>query len=234
MTTPLFPVPRKAVIAVGFNGPLGQGKIPGPLPYGALAERLSAADRLSVLQAVEEALAVGLDELIFVTQEGPALVDHVEGGVSNNRSRQIIVPKLPVVQGLGQALCRARELIGAEPFVVLPPGEFSATATGAVARLLAAYRHKGGNLATVIDGETLRREGTFSAIRTSAAGHYLLQPDVFDVLEANPEFDLPTALLTMAEAWPVTAVLFRDSESEPGIGRRPQLHKPKDVAEAAN
>src|SRR3546814_1059185 len=74
------------------------------------------------------------------------------------------------------------------------------------ARLLATYRDHGGNLVAIGDDIVLQREGVFAAIATSAAGRYLLQPAVLDALEDGPEAGLAAALLTVAEAWPVTAL----------------------------
>lgn len=192
------PMARKAVIVLGFGVAPGAEEPGAALPYGALAERLPAAERQGIQQAVEEVLSAGLMELVFLTRDGAALAP---GG---GEPKQMVLSRAPGGNGLGAALCAARALIGAEPFVVLAPESLGTAGRGAVARLLAAYRRRGGNLAIVDDEETLLREGTFAALAGGAAGPYLLQPAVLDALDGAS--DLGEALLRLAEAWPVTAL----------------------------
>ncbi|WP_193369264.1 hypothetical protein [Pelagibius marinus] len=192
------PMPRKAVIVLGFGTSPGQANPVTSLPYGALAERLPAVERQGIQQAVEEALSAGLMELVFLTRDGAALAP--VGGLP----QQVVLSRSPGGNGLGAALRAARTLIGTEPFVVLAPESLATAGRGAVARLLAAYRRHGGNLAVIDNEETLLREGTFTAIARAAAGLYLLQPAVLDALDGVA--DLGEALLRLAEAWPVTAL----------------------------
>lgn len=192
------PMPRKAVIVLGFGTAPGEADSGAALPYGALAEHLPAAERQGIQQAVEEALSAGLMELVFLTRDGAALAP---GG---GQPQQLVLSRVAAGNCLGAALCAARALIGTEPFVVLAPESLGRAGRGAVARLLAAYRRRGGNLAIIDDEETLLREGTFAALAGGAAGPYLLQPAVLDALDGAA--DLGEALLRLAEAWPVTAL----------------------------
>jgi hypothetical protein len=192
------PLPRKAVIVLGFGTAPGAAAPGAALPYGALAERLPVAERQGIQQAVEEALSAGLMELVFLTRDGAALAP------GSGQPQQVVLSRTPAGNGLGAALRAARALIGAEPFVVLAPESLATAGRGAVTRLLAAYRRRGGNLAFIDDEETLAREGTFAALAGGAAGPYLLQPAVLDALDGAT--DLGEALLRLAEAWPVTAL----------------------------
>lgn len=208
MTSEFVP-PRKAVVALGLITAGRAAETPATLPRSALAEHLPAADRGATRQVVEEALAAGLHEFIFITEDGAA--------VSRDKPRQVILPRHESDGTLEQALCTARRLVGEEPFVVIASPAMNGR--GILRRLLESYRREGGNLVTVKSAETLRRKGTFATIQSEAAGHYLLQPAILGALAEDPAAGLAGALLAQAEAWPVTAVPL-DFESAPaGVGR---------------
>ena len=215
-----IPLPRKAVVILGFNAEASRVGAAPAVPYGALAEHLPAADRLYIQEAVEEALAAGLSELIFVTQDGFALLDMARGLANDSLPLQLVVPRQKPALGLGQALRGARSMIGEEPFVVLTLGQARSIAGGVLRQLLAAYRRVGGNLVVVTDAEVLHGQGTFAAIDKAAVGHCILQPDIFKALDDDPEGDLAAALLAQAEIWPVTALPLRGGS--PDAGGRPQ------------
>lgn len=182
---------RKAVILIGFEAARTDGRTGRP----------SAADRTDVLAAVEEALDAGLHELMFVTCDSVALADEraAAGGA--------LPPKEVVVSRHGRALSHVRRLVGAEPIVVLVPGEFARHGgPNATARLLADARVNSGNLAAVTDRRVLERDGVFAAIGGTAAGRYVVQPAVLDALAEAPERGLAGAILAVAEAWPVAAL----------------------------
>lgn len=195
---PHLQMPRKAVIALGFGGEkTGQEAAAPALPYGALAERLPAADRQDIQHAVEEALSAGLMELVFITRDGITLA------AGDGEPREVVLARAPGTRDLAAALRAARPLIGGEPFVVLAPEALPRDGANVTEQLLAAYRRYGGNLAIVADDRLLQRDGTFAAI-AAARGAFLLQPEVLDALDAGA--GLAETLLDMAEAWPVTAV----------------------------
>ena len=202
-----FPVPRKAVIALGFDGRAAQTGPVSTLPFGVVGERLPAAARHGIQQAVEEVLSAGLMELVFLTPDVAALAGE------RGQPKQVMLPRSPGGNGLGEALGTARTLIGAAPVVVLAPKRLATTGPGVVARLLAAYRERGGNLAVVDDDGTLEQQGTFAALSRGTAGPYLLQPAVLEQLSRGGE--LADALLALAEAWPVTALPARREQDLP-------------------
>jgi UTP-glucose-1-phosphate uridylyltransferase len=180
---------NKVVILLGFAGP-GRG-----------------TERGAVQSAVEEALAAGLSELIFVTPDSTASLEGHLGSLDLTRPSHVVVARQNVAMGLGQMLCGVRHLIDGQAFMVLLPGGPQRRDGGsATARLLTAYTRLGGSLVSVRDDEVLRRDGTFAAIASAATGHYLLQPAVLDVLAADPDCGLAEAILATAEAWPVTAI----------------------------
>ena len=196
--------PHKAVILLGFDTP--------GLAEGGLRQE---SDSAAVREAVKEALAAGLRELIFVTADSVTPVEAQVGrfGVGEPggaRPERVVIARQFATRSLGQALCEIRHLLFEEPFVVLLPAAMRA-ASGEVSthELVEAYREHGGNLVTVTDDAVLSRDGRFAAIARAAAGRYLLQPAVLDVLEEDPEGGIAGALLLLAEAWPVTALPAR-------------------------
>jgi hypothetical protein len=194
MTKPL----HKAVIVLGFGS---RDRLDGA------AAPLAPADNAAVRRAVREALAAGLKELIFVTADSFSPVDTSFGDLGRVKAERIVIARQFAARTLGEALCGLRHLLDEEPFVLLLPGDLHSQADdNPTARLLAAYRDNGGNLVAVGDDSVLRRDGSFAAIAASATGRYLLQPAVLDALEEDPEGGLAGALLTVAEAWAVTAL----------------------------
>lgn len=188
--------PHKAVILLGFDSP----------------ERSDSActasqDNMAVQTAVKEALAAGLKELIFVTADSLTPVESQVGSFGETKPERVVIARQFAARSLGQALCEIRHLLEEEPFVVLLPGAMAAAGDeSCTARLVAGFAANGGSLVTVRDESVLERDGRFAAIARAAAGRYLLQPAVLDVLEEDPDGGLAGALLLLAEAWPVTAL----------------------------
>jgi|GEM_PF-3627091 len=207
--------PRKAVILLGFDS---------ADPTGSAATSCSDNTVLqkAVQKAVMEALAAGLKELIFVTADSRTPVEaqvgslrdgamcgpaSSEGACEVARPERVVIARQFAARGLGQALCEIRHLLEEEPFVVMLPHEMTAGGSeGSTAELIATFKACGGCLVSVKDTFMLEQDGCFAAIARAAAGRYLLQPAVLDVLEEDPEGGLSGALLLLAEAWPVTAL----------------------------
>lgn len=193
--------PHKAVILLGFDTPGRADGSLGPLNDGA-----------AVRDAVKEALAAGLKELIFVTADSATPVEAQVGSFGAGepggaRPERVVIARQFAARSLGQALCEIRHLLFEEPFVVLLPAAMRAAGGESSTRdLVEAYAEHGGNVVTVTDDAVLSRDGRFAAVARAAAGRYLLQPAVLDVLEEDPDGGIAGALLLLAEAWPVTAL----------------------------
>ncbi len=112
--------------------------------------------------------------------------------------------------GLGHAVWCAREVIGDEPFAVVLPDMLMAAAPGALSQAIAAYDKVGGNIIAVEavpDDETHRygvvsleaREGRLNKMtgmvekpkpgtapsNLIVSGRYILQPEIFHLLETQ-------------------------------------------------
>ncbi len=222
--------PHKAVILLGFGSSRRSKACDG------IALPPSAAENAAVQQAVKEALAAGLKELIFVTSDSRTPVEEqfggLDGGLAGARAERVVVARQFAARSLGHAVCGIRHLLEEKPFVLLLPEDMQGRGgSDSTARLLAAYRAGGGNLVAVGDEEVLRRDGSFAAAATAAAGRYLLQPAVLDALEEAPEAGLSGALLTIAEAWPLTAVpLAAAPQPVVPASEAPTLRAPRPVA----
>ncbi|MER2269000.1 UTP--glucose-1-phosphate uridylyltransferase [Methylobacterium oxalidis] len=128
--------------------------------------------------------------------------------------------------GLGHAVWCAREIVGDEPFAVLLPDMLS---RGCMGQMLAAYERHGGNVIAVEEvkpeethqygivsvgetfGQTFEITGMVEKPKQGTApsnfiisGRYILQPEVFSILEkgetgAGGEIQLTDAMIRLAE-----------------------------------
>ena len=131
--------------------------------------------------------------------------------------------------GLGHAVWCAREIVGDEPFAVLLPDMLS---RGCMGQMLEAYARHGGNVIAVEEvkpeethqygivgvgqtfGRTFEITGMVEKPKQGTApsnfiisGRYILQPEVFGILErgetgAGGEIQLTDAMIRLAESQP--------------------------------
>ncbi|WP_299390879.1 hypothetical protein [Pelagibius sp.] len=230
---------RKAIIPLGVR-PLGLQPIAG---VPGQAPSFAGEDR-DLRAVVEEARACGLSELVLVTEDGVTVVDdrrggrhiHVLGwpsaadpeGSDAPRPRQIRVGRQSGQRSLATALLAARKVVGQEPVAVLVPAQPQTGGAMAMLRLAARYRQAGGNAVAVLDDGLRERDGCFAAVTAASLGRYILQPQVFEALESQAVPDLHAAVLSTAEAWPLSVVAMR-IEPEPGQNRADRLRQPAEV-----
>jgi UTP--glucose-1-phosphate uridylyltransferase len=143
--------------------------------------------------------------------------------------------------GLGHAVWCAREIVGNEPFAVVLPDVLVQNEPGCLAQMVEAYNRQKGkaNIIAVEEvpmervhmygivgvergasGKTMpitrmvekpKREDAPSNL--SITGRYILQPDIFDILEnqqtgAGGEIQLTDAMITLSKSQPFHAVKF--------------------------
>ncbi|HSM41452.1 MAG TPA: UTP--glucose-1-phosphate uridylyltransferase GalU [Afifellaceae bacterium] len=141
--------------------------------------------------------------------------------------------------GLGHAVWCARNIVGREPFALLLPDMVMRGEPGCLSQMMAAYEKHGGNVIAVeettpdnvhkygivgvgeedetgfrITGmvEKPKREDAPSNLYIS--GRYILQPEIFDLLEnqttgAGGEIQITDAMIALAERQRFTGVRFR-------------------------
>jgi UTP--glucose-1-phosphate uridylyltransferase len=158
---------RKAVFPVA-----GLGTRFLPATKASPKEMLAVVDKPLIQYAVEEAVAAGITDLIFVTgRHKRAIEDHFDaspeleteleakGKLQLLHIVQNILPKnvncifvrQPVALGLGHAVLCARSAVGDEPFAVLLADDLMVGATPITQQLINTYHERGGSILAVQD-----------------------------------------------------------------------------------
>jgi UTP--glucose-1-phosphate uridylyltransferase len=158
---------RKAVLPVA-----GLGTRFLPATKAMPKEMLTVVDRPLIQYAVEECLAAGIEEFVFVTgRNKSAIEDHFDAAYEleatlhergkKNELKQTqdaaikpgnaIFTRQQRPLGLGHAVWCARDWIGREPFAVLLPDELTIASPSCTAQLVAAHGKTGGNVVAVMD-----------------------------------------------------------------------------------
>lgn len=158
---------RKAVLPVA-----GLGTRFLPATKAMPKEMLTVVDRPLIQYAVEECLAAGIDEFVFVTSRNKsALEDHFDHSyeLETTLDQRKKLAELKQVQevsikpgnavftrqqrplGLGHAVWCARHWIGREPFAVLLPDELTIDTPSCIAQLTHAHEKTGGNVVAVME-----------------------------------------------------------------------------------
>lgn len=158
---------RKAVFPVA-----GLGTRFLPATKASPKEMLAVVDKPLIQYAVEEAVAAGIHELIFVTgRHKRAIEDHFDaapeleaeleakGKVQLLDVVQNILPshvscifvRQPVALGLGHAVLCARPVVGNEPFAVILADDLMVSSTPITQQLVRQYWKDGGSVLAVQD-----------------------------------------------------------------------------------
>src|SRR5512143_289524 len=166
---------RKAVLPVA-----GLGTRFLPATKAMPKEMLTVVDRPLIQYAVEECLAAGIEEFVFVTgRNKSALEDHFDAAyeleatlVERRKTAELKQTQDATIRpgnaiftrqqrplGLGHAVWCARDWIGREPFAVLLPDELTISSPTCTPQLVAAYEKTGGSVVAVMD---IPRERTTS------------------------------------------------------------------------
>ncbi|MFZ5781488.1 MAG: UTP--glucose-1-phosphate uridylyltransferase GalU [Pseudomonadota bacterium] len=158
---------RKAVLPVA-----GLGTRFLPATKAMPKEMLTVVDRPLIQYAIEECLAAGIEEFVFVTgRNKSALEDHFDSAYEleatleqRGKSSELRQTREATLKpgnavftrqqqplGLGHAVWCARDWIGREPFAVLLPDELTIDTPTCTAQLVRAYERTGGNVVAVMD-----------------------------------------------------------------------------------
>jgi UTP--glucose-1-phosphate uridylyltransferase len=158
---------RKAVLPVA-----GLGTRFLPATKAMPKEMLTVVDRPLIQYAIEECLAAGIEEFVFVTgRNKSALEDHFDAAyeledtlVKRGKKSELKQTQDATIKpgnaiftrqqrplGLGHAVWCARHWIGREPFAVLLPDELMISTPSCTAQLVAAHDDTGGNVVAVME-----------------------------------------------------------------------------------
>lgn len=176
---------RKAIFPVA-----GMGTRFLPATKALPKEMLPVIDKPLIQYAVEEALASGIEQIIFVTGRGKsAIEDHFDYSFELNTMLQergktdilaeinssVLTPgRIAYVRqqeplGLGHAVWCARHLIGDEPFAVILADDLIQSKTPCLKQMIESYKSQnltGSMIAAMeIDGDAISSYGVFDVSR---------------------------------------------------------------------
>lgn len=227
-----------------------------PITKSAPKEMLPIVDKPLVQYVVEEALAAGVEQLIFVTNYSKyAIEDYFDRQPDYERRleqmgksaelemlRNIVPAYANVVYirqsapaGLGDAVLRAKRVVGQEPFAVLLADDIiDAPPHGCLQKMVDIYARTGSSVVAVeqvpqqnTDQYGIVAVGENNQIRAivekphpakapsclGVVGRYILTPRIFTLLEEIPpgvggEIQLTDAIAELLKEEPVTAFPF--------------------------
>ncbi|MBI3199165.1 MAG: UTP--glucose-1-phosphate uridylyltransferase [Rhodospirillales bacterium] len=227
---------RKAVLPVA-----GLGTRFLPATKAMPKEMLTVVDRPLIQYAVEECLAAGIEEFIFVTGRNKGVLeDHFDSAyeLEATLEQRRKAPELKQSQdatlkagnaiftrqqkplGLGHAVWCARHWIGREPFAVLLPDELMISSPTCTAQLVAAHERTGGNVLAVMD---VPREQTKSygivAIKNEKDG----LAEMTGIVEKPKPEEAPSSLAWIGRSIVLPEVFDHLGKHETGAGGETQL-----------
>lgn len=169
---------RKAVLPVA-----GFGTRVLPATKVIPKELLPVFDRPALQYVVDEAIAAGIEHIVFVTGRNKgAIEDYFDRAYEleltlreKNKTEQLKEVEMPVrapgsmsfvrqqsAQGLGHAVWCARDIIGDEPFAVMLPDMLMMAQPSCLKQMVDAYNRVGGNVIAVEPTDTPERYGVIA------------------------------------------------------------------------
>ena len=211
-----------------------------PLTRAIPKEMLPVFDRPLIQYAVEEAVAAGITELIFVTDRaGPTLQAHFgsrpelagkselgRGGERLDAARALVPPgvRLTFVPqgrplGLGHAVRCAREAVGEAAFAVVLPDDL--IVPGALADLVDAFHANRASAVVAVEEVPLRDTGRYGVVEVGGAGGSVRR--VATLVEKPPPEEAPSNLAVVGRYVFAASILDRLAHTAPGAGGEIQL-----------
>lgn len=220
-------------------------------------ELLPVFDRPALQYVVDEAIAAGIEHIVFVTGRGKAAIEDyfdrafelettlrekgkaealkdLEGSVRAPGAMSFV--RQQAALGLGHAVWCARDIVGDEPFAVMLPDMLMMARPSCLAQMAEAYAKVGGNIIAVEptdtperygvitpesrDGRLIKMKGMVEKPKREEApsnlfisGRYILQPEIFALLEsqapgAGGEIQLTDAMARLMSAQPFHALEY--------------------------
>jgi len=228
---------RKAVLPVA-----GLGTRFLPATKAMAKEMLTVVDRPLIQYAVEECLAAGIEEFVFVTgRNKSAIEDHFDHAFElettlvhrGNKQAELKQTEQATIKpgnavftrqqkplGLGHAVWCARHWIGREPFAVLLPDELMVSTPSCTAQLVAAHEKTGGNVVAVID---VPREQTGSYGIVAIKGEKDSLAEITGIVEKPKPEKAPSTLAWIGRSVVMPEVFDHLDKHEKGAGGEIQL-----------
>ncbi|MBL6613400.1 MAG: UTP--glucose-1-phosphate uridylyltransferase GalU [Reyranella sp.] len=227
---------RKAVLPVA-----GLGTRFLPATKAMPKEMLTVVDRPLIQYAVEECLAAGIEEFVFVTgRNKSAIEDHFDAAYEleatlHQRGKQrelqqtqdaaikpgnAIFTRQQRPLGLGHAVWCARDWIGHEPFAVLLPDELTIDSPSCTAQLVTTHEKTGGNVVAVMD---VPREQTKSYGIAAVKGAKNGLAEITGLVEKPKPEEAPSTLAIIGRYVLMPEVFDHLDKHETGAGGEIQL-----------
>jgi len=205
-------------------------------------EMLALVDKPIIQYGVEEAIASGIEHIIFITGRGKgAMEDHFDisyeldatlerkgkkellalsRSISSMARVSYVRQKEPL--GLGHAVLCAKELVGDEPFAVLLPDDVIDAAPPCIKQMIDVFNERGGSvLATMtIDGPSISAYGVLAGAQDSA------NPRIYNCtgMVEKPKFEESPSKQAIIGRYVLTPRVFTLLEqTKPGAGGEIQL-----------
>ncbi len=197
-------------------------------------EMLPVVDKPLIQYAVEEAVAAGIEELIFVTSSSKrAIEDHfdknyeleskleLDGKYDLLKTVQDIVPKgvvclyvrQPEALGLGHAVLCAKPLVGQEPFaVILADDLIKSDGAGCLSEMVKAFSYHGGSILGVEEIPPSESD-KYGIVSTTSLDERISRVDA--IVEKPKPADAPSNLAVVGR-YILSPALFRLLE---GVGK---------------
>ncbi len=229
-------------------------------------EMLPIVDKPAIQYIVEEAVKAGITDILIITNRGKGVIeDHFDHsieleGILKQRGRTDTLEELDALanmaniyylrqketRGLGDAVLRARQFVGDEPFAVLYGDDVIIGETPAIAELIEAYEafgksvvgikevpdhlivkycslavEKSGDKTYAVSDMIEKPKLEEKLSNFSILGRCVLEPEIFDILERTPlgagnELQLTDAMREIAKTKGMTGVDFSGTRYDMG------------------
>lgn len=236
----MIPKVRKAVFPAA-----GLGTRFLPATKAQPKEMLPIVDKPLIQYGVEEAMHSGIQNIIIVTGRGKSSIeDHFDVSFelehlleSKNKSEMLSMVRaisdmidISYVRqkealGLGHAVLRAKELVGAEPFAVVLSDDIIASETPCVRQLLDIYEYYGASVLALMEvpGDHISAYGVVDAELVADNGRQNRLYRIRNMVEKPKPADAPSNLAIIGR-YILTPEIFQCIEAiEPGSGGEIQL-----------
>ncbi len=227
---------RKAVFPVA-----GMGSRFLPATKASPKEMMAIVDKPLIQYAVEEAVAAGITDMIFITGRNKrSIEDHFDkayeleaelekrGKIELLRITREVIPEgvncIYIRQseplGLGHAVLCAESLIGNEPFAVLLADDFMVSEQSVTDQMVQVYNHHHSSVLAVQDvpREQTRQYGVVSSIRINAE-----LEKVNGIVEKPDPEEAPSTLAVVGRYILTPRIFHHLRQLRPGSGGEIQL-----------
>lgn len=229
---------RKAVFPVA-----GLGTRFLPATKASPKEMLPIVDKPLIQYAAEEAIAAGINLLIFVTGRGKrAIADHfdvsyeLEAELKQKHKHALlkeiqgILPRgidavfirQPMALGLGHAVFMARSLVGSEPFAVLLADDLIDSNTPCLAQMVEQYSQHGGSLIGVQNVPT-SQISQYGIVETKGEPVSTGLMQISGIVEKPDPADAPSSLGVVGRYILSPAIFTHLEKTQAGAGGEIQL-----------